>query len=71
MCAFEENYGDSNKSGKSLDVLDPTTFDIRVDDLEFFEKEVALLFRTKSSIHMDTGMIFLICKQIQKKKTAL
>ena len=41
MCAFEENYGDSNKSGKSLDMLDPTTFDIRVDDLEFFEKEVA------------------------------
>ena len=41
MCAFEENYGDSNKSGKSLDMLDPTSFDIRADDLEFFEKEVA------------------------------
>ena len=41
MCAFEDNLRNSNKSGKSLDMLDPTNFDIRVDDLEFFEKEVA------------------------------
>ena len=40
MCAFAEIYGYPNKSRKSLDMLDPTNFDIRVDDLEFFEKEV-------------------------------
>ena len=41
MCAFEENLGDLNKSGNPFEMLDPTSFDIRVDDLEFFEKEVA------------------------------
>jgi len=41
MCAFEENLGDLNKSGNPFEMLDPTSFEIREEDLELFEKKIA------------------------------